>query len=144
MADHRRKYKEFQQGKFQLIASFELFERYGVENCRIELEEMFPCNNKEELLSREGYYIKNSECLNKRVPGRTYDDYKHDNRALIQSINSKHYYKNKEKILNIQKEHITCGCGSSIRRSDKAKHEKSLKHQEYLNSLNNQEQEKEI
>jgi hypothetical protein len=32
--------------------------KYGIENCKIELVEAYPCENKEELRKREGYWIK--------------------------------------------------------------------------------------
>ena len=35
-----------------------LFQECGVENCKIELIESFPCENKEELLRREGHQVK--------------------------------------------------------------------------------------
>ena len=41
-------------------------EEYGLDNCKIELIEKFPCSNIEELRRREGYYIKEFDCV-KRV-----------------------------------------------------------------------------
>jgi hypothetical protein len=36
-----------------------------------ELVEDFPCDNKEQLRQREGWYIQNNPCVNKRVAGRS-------------------------------------------------------------------------
>ena len=55
MVEHRAKFKQFRSGKIRVITSFGLFEEYGVENCKIELIEEFPCDTKEQLLQREGY-----------------------------------------------------------------------------------------
>ena len=41
------------------------------EDFKIELVEEYPCNNKNELLIKEGEYIKNNKCVNKVVAGRT-------------------------------------------------------------------------
>ena len=40
----------------------------------IFLVENYPCNSKEELLSRERWYIENNECVNKARPIRTYEE----------------------------------------------------------------------
>ena len=58
----------------------QIFDEYGFENCKIELVELFPCNIKAELLKREGEIIKNNECVNKFIPGRTQSEYQKDNR----------------------------------------------------------------
>ena len=47
-----------------------LFDKYGVENCFIELVENYPCATKEELCKKEGEYIRANKCINKCIPGR--------------------------------------------------------------------------
>ena len=65
MAKHRINYKRYKEGKTNYYYSFKIFNEYGVENCKIELVEYYPCNNIEELKQREGHYIENNECVNK-------------------------------------------------------------------------------
>jgi hypothetical protein len=48
-----------------------LFEKYGVDGCKIELVEDFPCETKEQLCAREGHYIRTNICVNKKISGRT-------------------------------------------------------------------------
>jgi len=48
-----------------------IFDRFGFENCKIELVENVPCNSKEELTKREGFYIQNNQCVNKHIAGRS-------------------------------------------------------------------------
>ena len=50
-------------------ASALILNKYGVETCKIELVENYPCDNREELRAREGYYIQNHDCVNKYIPG---------------------------------------------------------------------------
>lgn len=70
MDSHRTKYKNWQKNnKIEKASSVELFEKYGVENCKIVLIENFPCNTKDELEKREGEYIKTLNCINKRGAG---------------------------------------------------------------------------
>ena len=58
MGGHRREYKRYLLGTFNLITSFLLFQEFGIENCKIELIEEYPCENLEQLLQKEGEYIK--------------------------------------------------------------------------------------
>jgi hypothetical protein len=59
-----------------------LFDKYGIDNCRCDLVEMFPCNSKAELSAREGEYIRDNNCVNKQVSGRGKIEY----RKYYQSI----------------------------------------------------------
>jgi hypothetical protein len=44
---------------------FLVFEEFGFDNCEIELIELFPCNNLQELKTRLEYHILTKYCLNK-------------------------------------------------------------------------------
>jgi len=64
----------------------------------IELIENFPCNSKEELLKREGYFIKQNinNSVNCCIPGRTYKEWANDNKEqLIKK--AKEYRENNKK-----------------------------------------------
>ena len=69
----------------------EIFDEFGTDNCKIELIEIYAHNDIKELREREGLYIKNNECVNKMIPGRT-------------RINKIYYQDNKEHIKNYVKE----------------------------------------
>ena len=58
-----------------MFTSFELFKKYGIENCNIILLELVNAKCKDELHSREAYYIKTLKCVNKVVPTRTMKEY---------------------------------------------------------------------
>ena len=63
-------------------------------NYKLELLENCEIKTKQELLERERYFIENSECVNKEIPGRTKNE------------SQKEYYNtNKDKILTHQKEY---------------------------------------
>lgn len=130
----------------------------------IELIENCPCNSKEELLAREGYYIRKykDKCVNIIVAGRNrkecYEDnkdkileknkkyreenkeairqqrkeYREEYKEVLNQISKENYEANKEQILERMKKKYTCDCGSTLRKSDKSRHEKSKKHQEYI------------
>jgi hypothetical protein len=66
----------FLEGKTHFTSSFYIFEEFGVENCKIELIEQCPCENLEQLLKREGEFIRNNFCINKYIVGRSSDEIK--------------------------------------------------------------------
>ena len=70
MGQHRSCYKRWGEGKkgYGYVSSYEIFDEFGIENCKIELVELCPCNSKEELERREGEIIKANECVNKLIP----------------------------------------------------------------------------
>ena len=103
MARHRKEYKSFLSGGREgHIRSFDLFNEYGVENCKIELIQYYKCDTMQELRRKEGEHIKNNECVNKYVAGRTQKECKDDNKDNIKQYKQEWYEINKEEI----KEHV--------------------------------------
>ena len=98
MGGHRREYFKFKEGRHQkFISAYSIFDEFGFENCKIELVELHPCNTREELHKREGYYIQTTVCVNKIIAGRTPVEYrKTDKNKIIQKNwrdNNKDYMK---------------------------------------------------
>ena len=106
MEQHRKGYKYWKKdGKGKKISSFELFEIYGIDNCVIELIEIVPCNSKDELNRREGYYIRLLNCVNKNIAGRTYEEWYDANRDLILENRKEYREANRDTILEKNKEY---------------------------------------
>ena len=70
----------------------------------IELYESYPCNNKEELVKREGEIIRLIGNLNKVVAGRTIEEYREDNYEMIKERKKLYVEKNKEEVVKREKE----------------------------------------
>lgn len=70
MNEHRQDYK-----RRKSCSSAVLFDKYGVENCKIELIEDCPCERREILLKREGEIQRQMGCVNANVAGRTQKEY---------------------------------------------------------------------
>ena len=122
MSQHRANYRWYKNGKYQKHTVFDLFDEFGLENCKIELIEAYPCKNKEELRRQEGYYIQNTVCVNRHVAGRTQQEYKSNHRDAIRAQRSGK---------------VCCPtCGSVVSRTNVSYHRKSKKH---LASLSNTE-----
>jgi len=116
LSKHKSSYKQWKNGKETKITSFDLFDEFGIENCKIELIEECPCENKEQLLKKEGEHIKNNICVNRIIVGRTRQEYNELNKKKNKDYNEIHkehikeqhkeYYEvNKQKILEQQKEY---------------------------------------
>jgi hypothetical protein len=148
MDTHRSGYTSWKAGKHNKASSYELFEKYGVENCKIYLVELYPCETKEELFAREGYYIKNNKCVNKNVAGRTSKERYKDNKTEI-CKNQKQYYEdhwveinekqkkytleNIDKIKEYRQTKNVCNCGGQYTNSDRSKHYKTKMHIKWQN-----------
>ena len=172
MARHRRHYKQFLGKQKGHIRSCNLFDEYGIENCKIQLIEMYPCNSKMELMKREGEHIKDTNCVNKIIAGRTRQERREDNSERDSALRKAHYQANKqiiaetrrqfrinnrdrlnekdrnryeqnrEQILAQQAQKVTCICGVIHCKKNKARHERSKKHQQYMEQMREQEEEK--
>jgi len=98
LAQHKRHYKSFQNGKSKYYTASDILK---YDDVYITLIEYFPCNSKEELEAREGYYIRQMNCVNKRIEGRTkkeYDKEWYENNKEKHSNNMKEWHqKNREK-----------------------------------------------
>jgi hypothetical protein len=131
------------QKKVNHCSVITLFDKYGITNCSITLVELYPCNSRDELFTRETLHIKNNECINKYLPIRSRADYYIDNKEKIKKDVAQYQERNKEKIKKDvaqyqerNKEKIkervttlyTCECGSIIQKRTKSSHEKTKKH----------------
>ena len=85
MGQHREKYKKYKAGNFPYYCVFELFDEFGVENCKIKEIEHYPCNDRKELEAREGQHTKSTECVNKYVAERTDKEWREDNKESIKA-----------------------------------------------------------
>lgn len=110
------------------------------EDYKIELIENYPCNNKQQLLRKEGEYQKANECVNTTIAGRTKKEYYQDNKKTSDEQiknwrkNNKekaakiahiYYIKNKEKILEYNK----CEARKEYQKQYRLKKKEQLKEQ---------------
>ena len=140
MAKHRTGYKAFMNGTGKYVSSFEIL-KYN--DAYIELVILNPCNSKTELDAVEGKYIREMDCVNKRIEGRTSKQYYIDNKVKIKEYKAQHYTANSAKIKErINKYRIDnksrltkknkCPCGGKFTNEHKHHHLKTKKHQLYI------------
>ena len=109
MVEHRASYHHWKSDKSGKVMAYDIFDKYGIENCRIVLMETYPCESRDQLTSREAHYIRTVACVNKHIPGRTDEQYYQDNKATIQAH---------KQMPNI------CVCGSRYTNANKSCHMK--------------------
>lgn len=95
MATHRQDYKKWLRDAHGYMTSFKLLK---YDDAYIELVEEVEFQNKKELHAREGFYIRNNECVNKCVMGRTHKEYIKDNEEYFKEYMTKFREDNKEEI----------------------------------------------
>ncbi len=93
MSNHRAAYKNK-----RFVSSHTIFDKYGMENCKILLLENYPCNSRDELNKREGEYINQLVCVNKLVAGRNKKEWYEDNKEHIREYKKAYVDANKEHI----------------------------------------------
>ena len=125
---------------------YKLINEIGFERFRIELIEEYPCQDKYELRQREGHFIRELGTLNKRIEGRTkqeyHKEYNETNKDKIKINQKEKYNKNKAKInkknkeyYEANKEKITCECGCIVCKYTLLRHKRSIKHQELMKTI---------
>ena len=90
-----------------------------------------------EAIKKEGEYQKNNECVNICIASRTKKEYYNDNKQAILEKVKELYNLNKQAILEKKKEKIICECGAKVAKRHLARHRKSKKHINFINSANN-------
>jgi len=127
LAGHRKGYKRWKSGKAPNVRSYTLMEEFGVENCKIVLLEEFEFVTREELKIKEEQYISSLECVNKNRPNKTLADW----RLEHPDYNKNYYTDNKDRLLKTTE----CKCGGKYSLSSKNLHNKSKRHNRYLDTL---------
>lgn len=101
LSDHKKDYKRYKNDKYGYTSSYEIIQ---YEDAYIELYESYPCNNREELLRREGELIRELDCVNKVITGRTKKEYVEENKEKITEYQKK--YRNDKKEILLQKKKL--------------------------------------
>ena len=158
MAKHRHNLNQTKPYNYNI---YQTMRKLGVENFYIELIENYPCDTVDELKAREGHYIRERGTLNTHIEGRTKQEWYKDNIERVKQQKKARYEdmkpyllqqakeykeKHKEQFVEYRKnwlqrnkarlyEKYICECGKEGTVQHKARHEKSLYHQNYLQCI---------
>jgi hypothetical protein len=123
----------------------------GIDKFYIELIENYPCDSKQELHAREGYWIKQIGTIEQRIAGRPESEWREENKEILARKNSERYYKNHEYNIeqrrayhNTHKEEINaknreleiCECGLVYTHCNRLRHFKSNRHKKQTEKQN--------
>ena len=133
---HRKDYKRYLKGKANYTSSFELLK---YDDYYIELIKLYPRSCKAELVAEEGHYIREWDCVNKKISGRTYKEYYKqyyiDNKDKILEYQKQYRIDNKQKIKEQKKQKINCICSCKSTRSVFRRHLKSKNHKNLMSEF---------
>lgn len=157
---HESKYKCYVNGTYsKFLSPFKILRNGDYD---ISLLKQVEVSSIQKLREIEGDFIKKTDCVNKLVAGQTRKQYRDRNKENIKNKGKIYYEQNSESIKNKQKLYyeqnsevikekqrqyeqrnkertkqrkttkITCVCGSTICKGDKAKHERTKKHINFI------------
>ena len=86
------------------------------------------CNNQD-------IYIRFPNGFTEQDRKEYWQEYYQKNKQKKIEQSQEYYQKNKQRILEQEKQKIECDCGSIVRRSGITRHNRSIKHIEYLNNI---------
>ena len=135
LSKHYTDMRRWLAGEIGKWASFQVLE---YDDAKIEQIEELEVANLDELHKREGHYQKTMECINKKIAGRTRQEYRIDTKEHIKKHHDKLYQDNRETILAENKINHTCECGGHYKYNHKARHLKTKLHQKRLNQTETQ------
>lgn len=133
LAIHKSHYKMFLRGERTYYTAIEILQYTDVE---IEILYEGEFDNKKELLKKEGELIKNNNCVNVVIPqGITKEESlkKYNAKNETKERMKTYYLKNREHILERQRELITCECGKTLTKTHLKRHKKSKHHLNFSN-----------
>ena len=135
MSNHREMYKRYREGKCpKQMRSTDLFEEFGVQNSKIELIELYPCSCKEELIKREGHFIRTTPCVNRNIPDRNQKQFRLETKEQKAEYDKIYRQEHKEKITQNKKDKYersagyVCPCGSTYNYTNRSHHVKTKTH----------------
>ncbi len=128
LSKHVTNYKQYLKGEYGYTSSYEIIK---IGNYQIILVEKYNCNNKDELRSRERYWIEHTVCVNKNKPMHT---------KLDSQLTSKKYKLNNASKVSAQKKiynSVTtiCECGGHYTAQNRGRHKRSNLHVQYIKDL---------
>lgn len=150
----------WQKHKYDLnshnLAIYDYIKKYGHQNFRMILIKEYEVVDRKQLLAYEQLWINKLKPVNrldavaylKKQKTKEYEQhrkrpedyaqkqkkYREENKEKIAQKKKEYREINKEKIAQKKKEKYTCECGATTTKQHKLRHERSKKHQAYINS----------
>jgi hypothetical protein len=138
LSKHKWGYKKYILDKQHYVTSYEIVK---YDDCKIECLEVIEFNDIVELRAKEGQYIRELNCVNKVIPGRTHKEWDNDNKEARLKIKKKYRDNNKDKAAEYYQSTkegrqvmIKCECGKDVMKCSMARHIKQKQHLQNIES----------
>ena len=137
MAKHKNDYEHYlSDNKSSKTMVYILFEKYGVENCKIVLLENYKCSSRDELRMREQHYLDQLCCVNRNKAFRSIDDKRASSRRSRAKFKDIRNAQKKEyRIINAEKIRLQKSlkyqciyCDNEYNYNHKSRHERTSRH----------------
>ena len=126
MSQHKNDYKRWAEGAYHFVSSLEIA-KYN--DCQIILIEEFSCENKDQLHSKKRGYLESNACINRVIRVITTEREKKE----LKNKHQKEYRSiHKDQISIKQNQKFTCICSGKFTRINKAVHDKTIMHKNYI------------
>ena len=125
LSSHKANFKD---KSYRYVSSNELLK---YDDVYIELLQGYCCDNKMELLKREGEFIRSMDCVNKRVAGRTKQEYLEDTKEYRKKWGEEYYEINKDKIKIKKREYYEANQDKIKEYNKENKEKMKIKNKEY-------------
>ena len=128
---HKKDWGRWKRTGEKYYSSYDMFE--NCQGVKIELVIECPCDNKNQLLRTEGKYIREIDCINKLIPGRTKREHYQDHKQAIAQRTKQYRETNRDKIKARRSIKTKCECGAVVCKDGIAKHRRTKKHERLMN-----------
>tara|TARA_R110000850_G_scaffold181420_2_gene306755 strand:+ start:3590 stop:4108 length:519 start_codon:yes stop_codon:yes gene_type:complete len=125
ISEHRIRYKCWDEKNYKRYES--AFEICKFDDHYIELLENCPVKSRAELCRRQGQLIREKDCVNKTIAGRTKKEYYQDNNEKAKDKSKQYRENNKDKFRTRE-----CECGGRYSEITHKRHLKSKPHRYYV------------
>ena len=141
LAGHKSSYNSYLKGKKNYISSIEILKNG---NYFIELICNASCNSRDELSAIEGNYIRELNCINKNIAGRSKKEYNKKYREEHAAESKKYRIDNEDKLKEQKKEYYKINCNKIKEKTKKYKEDNADKIKKYkeINAEKIKEQQK--
>lgn len=123
---HKGNYKRWKDGKKRKTTCYDMFDKYGVKNCKMILIKEYECLNRNHLLNYEQLWISKLNCINERSSAGYI--IRNSKKTFYKLYDQIYYENNKER----KNRKMTCECGSVFVKRNLSRHQKSKKHIRYV------------
>lgn len=114
-------------------------EREIIDELKPTLNKQIPTRTTKEYREENKEYLKIAKKEygeeNKEKIAKQRKEYREKNKEEISKKKKEDYEEHKEELKEKRKEKMTCDCGSTFRKCEKKKHERTIKHKNYINLL---------